>query len=384
MAKVALRLVEALFSEEEIELWTDDSSKDAHSLHQVLFFGGVRPEVAQFLINRFSTKGEVVLDPFCGSGGVPLEASLLSRTAIAVDINPLHLAVTSAKIEPADLTEVTLSLQQMNLRKPVSLNAYQEAFSDFYDPDTYRELLNLRSWIHEKRDRIARFVQLIAMSLLHGHTAGYFSVYTSPHISLTPQDQKGMNYKRRQAPDYRAVMPRLLRKTAFALRDSNGSSFRNDRAKVIRAEARDLNFISTPSVDLVITSPPLPSTRNFASDNWLRLWMAGVQPKNLPRYQFPTLESWTEFMNEVLVELARVVRRGGRVALDLREVRIDRQRYQLDQELLTVVETHLSRFWEAECVILHKPKFAQVKEALRAREDARLSTRNRILVLRRR
>lgn len=50
--------------------------------------GNFAPQVARNLILRYSEKGEVVLDPFVGSGTTLVECEILGRKGIGVDINP--------------------------------------------------------------------------------------------------------------------------------------------------------------------------------------------------------------------------------------------------------------------------------------------------------
>ena len=47
--------------------------------HMSPYAGRMTPQLAHWLIRCFSKKNEVILDPFCGIGTVPLEANLLER-----------------------------------------------------------------------------------------------------------------------------------------------------------------------------------------------------------------------------------------------------------------------------------------------------------------
>ena len=85
-------------------------------------------------------------------------------------------------------------------------------------------------------------------------------------------------------------------------------------------------------------------------------------------------------MNEVLFELARVVRGGGRVVFDLEEIRVGGAVYNLEEELLKVVEEGLPGYWNPESILLSKEKSAQVGGA-KLRRD--VQHEHRILVLRR-
>ena len=60
---------------------------------------------------------------------------------------------------------------------------------------------------------------------------------------------------------------------------------------------------------------------NYAGDNWLRCWFAGIDPASVPIAMHRSVDAWTGFVREVFAELARVVRPGGYVAFEVGEVR---------------------------------------------------------------
>lgn len=56
------------------------------------------PPVARTLIERYSTPGMRLLDPFCGSGTVLVEAVITGRSAVGTDIDPLAVFASSVKV----------------------------------------------------------------------------------------------------------------------------------------------------------------------------------------------------------------------------------------------------------------------------------------------
>ena len=56
-------------------------------------------------IKKYSKKGEIVLDPFCGSGVTVAESLILERKAIGMDINPFSIFLTKNTIDQVD-TEI--------------------------------------------------------------------------------------------------------------------------------------------------------------------------------------------------------------------------------------------------------------------------------------
>lgn len=330
------------FYEREVSL---ETGLEAHSLNYACFFPETsNPEVARFLIETYSSIGSVVLDPFCGSGTILLESAMKGRVAFGSDINPLASFITSAKLSPADIAEVTLWLQMLNLKRPVDLEEYNSYFRPFYDVNTYRELVNLKGYLNLKEDRISNFIKLLAVSLLHGNSNSYFSVGTAVNTCLSPNEQMDFNAKKSQSPDYRAVVPRLIKRCAQVMLDGLPSSLsKTSRRKVAVADSRNLDYVPSNSVDLVVTNPPMFKNSN---SQWIEDWFLGKRFRS-------AAEEWEEFMNSSLLEMARVLFPGGRVTLIC-----DFDSY---KKLYDLVNEHLSRYFDCESVIVNQVKKNVIK-----------------------
>lgn len=66
------------------------------------------PPVARALIEKFSSPGDLVLDPFCGSGTLLVEAIPLARQAIGIDVDPVATFASRVK---------TMRISTVQLRK---------------------------------------------------------------------------------------------------------------------------------------------------------------------------------------------------------------------------------------------------------------------------
>lgn len=307
-AHAHLRLVEPELRTEAVEISEDDKVHSLHLLFPSRFL--ISPVIAEYLIKRFSKQGDVVVDPLSRSGTVPFASHVLQRIAFAAERHPLWVSIANAKLEPSDLANVALKTQLLPLRKPVSLEQYRKFFFPFFDPHTYCELVNLQSAIKSDRDKTARFVELLTISLLHGPSAGFLSAPASAFGVGSPVHQDESNKQRKISPDYRAVPARLLKKAAAALSDSVPSVPRkiSMNHRVILADPRNCSSFSSQSADLALTEV---SSRNLMPihEQWLRCWFLGVSPQELVGNEVESsLDSW----NEILMELARVVKLGGR------------------------------------------------------------------------
>jgi len=61
--------------------------------------------VVRQYIEHYSKKGEIVLDPFCGSGVTCVEALRLNRKTIGIDIDPIATFITRLTVLPVNLSE---------------------------------------------------------------------------------------------------------------------------------------------------------------------------------------------------------------------------------------------------------------------------------------
>ncbi len=71
--------------------------------------------VVKTYIETYSKEGDIVLDPFCGSGPTALEALKLGRKAVAVDLNPMATfitRVTAVSVESDQITEAYREIER--------------------------------------------------------------------------------------------------------------------------------------------------------------------------------------------------------------------------------------------------------------------------------
>jgi hypothetical protein len=75
------------------------------------------------------------------------------------------------------------------------------------------------------------------------------------------------------------------------------------------------------AVDLLVTSPPFLDIVDYASDNWLRCWFAGIDANSVRIDRHREIRAWEGFVRHSFLEFSRVMRPGGIVAFEVGEVR---------------------------------------------------------------
>lgn len=85
------------FRAERTTVW-DFPIRGDWATHKGDYRGNFAPQIARNVILNYSAEGEIVLDPMMGSGTTLIEARLLNRHALGLDINENALAITQERL----------------------------------------------------------------------------------------------------------------------------------------------------------------------------------------------------------------------------------------------------------------------------------------------
>lgn len=71
------------------------------------------PQVVRALIQEYTGENDTILDPFCGSGTSLIEANLLKRNVIGLDLNPLACLISRVKTTLLDIEELRITTRKL-------------------------------------------------------------------------------------------------------------------------------------------------------------------------------------------------------------------------------------------------------------------------------
>ncbi len=358
------------------EFWTA-RQRQSSKLHEISYRACFKAELPRFFIERLTAPDDLVHDPFMGRGTTPLEAALLGRRAAGNDVNPLSAMLLQPRLDPPTLDEVAAKLAEIDL----GANAETDPdLSVFFHPKTLRQIAALRAWLigqGDRLDRAGRWIRMVALNRLTGHSSGFFSVYTlPPNQAVSVQSQRRINQQRGQTPPERDVPGLILRKSRLMLRD-RPPQFAGQTILTTGSAAKTPS-LQTASVALVVTSPPFLDIVDYAADNWLRCWFAGIDPSSVAIDRHRTVAEWTAFVRRALAELARVVRPGGHIAFEVGEVR--NGKVLLEKH---VAEAALNLPLDPLGVLINQQQFTKTANVWGVGNNARGTNTNRICLFRR-
>ena len=362
------------------EFWTA-KQRAAHSLHEISYRACFKPQLPRFFISRLTDPGDIVFDPFMGRGTTLLEAALLGRDALGNDVNPISRLLVEPRLAPPSTADVEARLGRLALDGSTER---PDGFDAFFHERTLDRICRLRAYLLEREaagrlDRVDRWIRMVAMNRLTGHSRGFFSVYTlPPNQAMSIENQRKTNARRGQAPEYRDVTALILRKTRALLRDVPDQP-PTGRCRGFLRQSVEVPFAGRGRrVALAVTSPPFLNVVNYRQDNWMRCWFAGVDPEGVAVTQTAKLEDWKRLVRRALVNVAAITRRGGVFAFEVGEVR--RGSLLLDR---VVADVARETAWEPMCIVVNEQRFTKTSNTWGVDNNRGGTNSNRIVVLRR-
>lgn len=364
------------------EFWTA-KQRQAHSIHySVSYRASFKPELPSFFFSEFlSKKGSVVFDPFGGRGTTAIQANLEGHYAIHNDINPLSIFLAKSRMVVPSFDKLQSRVEKMDLSKKVQEDEMDEDLLAFYHKDTLREIKNLKKICNEDSTEETDFLKMIALSRLHGHSKGFFSIYSFPQVSIPAEQQRKNNAKKNITPEYRPIIPRIVSKMKRDLAQPLPPFFHefSTNNQYYLSNVRNLDPIPSESADLVVTSPPFLDKVDYKLDNWIRHWFLDISEKETNEISIiSSIEEWTEFMKDTLRSTARVLKKGSYLVVEVGEVRKGKKIIPLEDYVL---EAGISVGLDWSRTYINTQKFTKLSNCWKVSNNEKGTNTNRCVVL---
>jgi DNA modification methylase len=249
------------------------------------------PQIPAQLISRLSMHGDLILDPFGGSGTTAFEAVRLGRRATSIDANPiatLIAKVKTLKLDARDLVElhqIESSLKKYLCGQDSSPEKLLEQYSDlipdipnrtkWFSDISCGELAQIKYYINQMGSENAKNVANLALSKIIINVS--FQDSETRYVSKMKNVKIGEPTTR-----YLSALKPLLEKIR-----KTESSLRYGVVNFITANTLMLSSKEIPdeSIDLIVTSPPYGNAYDYHLYHRFRLLWLGYNPDTLRKIE---------------------------------------------------------------------------------------------------
>ena len=296
----------------------DELTHGFHSYPARMHFG-----VARTLIDRLAGSNTRVLDPFCGSGTVLIEAFRRGLPATGFDLSPLALRIAEVKCARRDDAQVSefsakakAVVQGSAERVEAKVRVRAPLLPDereWYDPHVLLELAGLLAEIEALPDDFdRRALQIVLSSIVikfSRQRADTVDERVQRHIAPGVPTQF-FGRKAEELAGRWATLAALVTKDA-------------PRVQLRAGDARRLPQIIGPKrrYDLVVSSPPYGGTYDYVEHHRRRRAWLGLTARDLERGEIgarrrmsdrnvtrdQALQLWDTEMSETLISIAAVL-----------------------------------------------------------------------------
>ncbi|MGE4419580.1 MAG: DNA methyltransferase [Sulfurimonas sp.] len=275
-------------------------------------------QIPYFFLNNtiFSKENDIVLDPFCGTGTVLLEASVANRNAIGIDINPIAALIAKTKTSKENILKLKKELENIQaLFKIYSSSKKQyripkiSNIDHWYSKNNIRKLSKIKDVISQIDDTNIKEFYLVVFSIC----CKKFS-YCDPRISVPVKINKD------KFPEGHALREDAIKNLEFINKSEvfeyfieqakknitrlteyqNSSMMNSNEVIVYNSDIKHLakKQIKKKLVQLILTSPPYVSAQKYIrasslSLQWLELNNATISEldkQSIGREHFPKSE----------------------------------------------------------------------------------------------
>jgi DNA modification methylase len=318
------------------------------------------PQIPSNLMAYLSLPGEIVYDPFCGSGTTALEAILLGRRCICSDANPLSKIIGEAKTtaltkeQEEEIRSLSKKLKRPTGQKSLldncvvnyDFNCIKKEIpaipyiNKWFNPNAINELAYIKSLINGLSSEQVKNIAKVALSdtILRASNQDFETRYSCKPKKIP----KGYTIE-----IFTKYLEEIL-KNVITLRQLLGFK----TAKFITADLRKPivkeGVIKENSIDLIVTSPPYPNATDYHLYHRFRLFWLGYDPREFAKIEIGShlrhqkegtgFEKYLEEMKLCLQNMFMGLRPGRYAAIILGDAIFKGQLFHTAEEVSKIAE----------------------------------------------
>lgn len=306
--------------------------------HLFRFPAKFHPPIVRQLVRDYTKPRDVILDPFCGSGTLMVEASVAGRDSIGIDVDPVSVfvsrvkahAIPAARLENTHvrlcekLTKLQRSAEELEslAKEDLSEASYKSQLANAWVP----AIPNLEHWFFRYAIvDLARLLRVIdQLDVPETHRRFLRLVFAATIRNASRADPvpvsglevtKVMLEKERlgRRVDVFALFLDRLRRAIAGMREFTDSRDPRARCATYRCDAASMHGNVARRVDAVITSPPYHGAVDYYRRHQLEMFWLGFTQDQAQRLELlskylgrPTVPQTHEYVQSASLGLPNV------------------------------------------------------------------------------
>lgn len=239
------------------------------------------PQLAQALIEEYTTEGHFIWDGFCGSGTLNLEALRNGRGSIGTDINPISILISRVKttpLEPESLRRYNEELVDKVYNHKIKseryyishdvLNGNLNVLKNWFSKESLLQLSQLLLEIKSQKNRQFRQFSLCAFSGILKRSSYWLNSSVKSQIDPEKNPEEPLVYFKRQI--------KQMEKANKELYEELGTS--QTKVNIFKHNAKHRLPKRIPKFDCIITSPPYVVSYDYSDIFRLSTYFLHYQP----------------------------------------------------------------------------------------------------------
>ena len=290
---------------------------NVHSFHH--YTAKFIPQIPQNIIKTYSKRGDIIFDPFLGSGTTIVEGKLLGHPSYGVEINPLSIKIAESKVNMINFEELNNFIKWLSdkIKKPeekiedVSLFKGSE---QWFRNDVRFAIHDILEEIKELDKNTKNFIEVGLSSHLKGvsNAMMHRTLPTLPKSSVyidRKHYDREINNETRELNVYSRVLAKLKRmKTALEYLHLHDG---NTPAVPILGDSRKLceylNNENVEEINTIVTSPPYWNAQNYQELHSLSIKLFKLEEPDLGEIGRDK-KAYMEDMEKVINQLSQITK----------------------------------------------------------------------------